>query len=84
MRIRCVKLVEQGIEFFVALVKEEVIGEEHAAKRTIENFESVLHRPVVLCGDLSGNYFGRPDLAHFLGRTIHASRIRWGTYEIPY
>jgi hypothetical protein len=84
MRIRCVKLQEQGIEFFVALVKEEVVEAEESARRTVANFESVLRIPVVLCGDLSGKYFGRHDLAHFLARTLHFSRIRWGSYELDY
>ncbi len=82
MRVRCIKLQEQGIDFFVALVKEHVVEETEYAKRTVANYESVLRCPVVLCGDLSGKYFGRPDLAQFLARTIHPSRIRWGTYEI--
>jgi hypothetical protein len=84
MRIRCIKLQEQGIEFFVALVKEDVVGAEDHATRTVANYESILHRPVVLCGDLSGKYFGRHDLAHHLARTIDPSRIRWGTYEVEY
>lgn len=84
MRIRCIRLQEQGIEFFVALVNEDVIDADEWANRTIANFESILNSPVVLCGDLSGKYFGRHDLAHHLARTIHPSRIRWGTYEIPY
>ncbi len=81
MRVRCIKLQEQGIDFFVALVKEQVVEEAEYAKRTVANYESFLRCPVVLCGDLSGKYFGRPDLANFLARTIHPSRIRWGTYE---
>lgn len=84
MRIRCVRLKEQGIEFYVALVKEDVVNVDADANRTIANFQSVLKRPVVLCGDLSGKYFGRSDLAHFVGRTIHPSQIRWGTYEVDY
>jgi hypothetical protein len=84
MRIRCIKLQEQGIEFFVALVKEDVVGAEEHATRTVANYESILRRPVVLCGDLSGKYFGRHDLAHHLARTIDPSRIRWGLYEFDY
>ena len=82
MRVRCIKLQEQGIEFFVALVKEHVVEEAEYAKRTVANYEGILRGPVVLCGDLSGKYFGRPDLANFLARTIDPRRIRWGTYEI--
>ncbi len=84
MRIRCIKLQERGTEFFVALVKENVVEEEAAAKRAVANYEGILHAPVVLCGDLTGKYFGRHDLAHFLARTLHPSRIRWGTYEFEY
>lgn len=84
MRIRCIKLREQGIDFFVALVNEDVVDAAESAKRAIVNYESILHSPVVLCGDLTGKYFGRHDLARYLARTIHPSRIRWGTYEIPY
>jgi hypothetical protein len=84
MRIRCVKLQEQGIDFFVALVKEDVVNAEEQARRTVTNYESVLNCPVVLCGDLSGKYFGRHDLAHFLARTVHPSRIRWGTFQLDY
>jgi hypothetical protein len=82
MRIRCIKLEEQGITFFAALVKEDVIEAPPQARRTIANFEEHLHAPVVLCGDLSGKYFGRKDLAAFLARTLHPSRIRWGSVNL--
>lgn len=85
MRIRCIKLQEQGIDFFVALVKEDVVGVVGArseANRTIAQFEKFLHAPVVLCGDVSGKYFGRKDLVDFLVRTLHPSRIQWGTHEL--
>ncbi len=84
MRIRCIKLQEQGISFFVALVKEDVIEAPALANRTIANFQQYLQAPIVLCGDLSGKYFGRRDLANFLARTLHPSRIRWGTFEVPF
>lgn len=84
MRIRCIKLQEQGISFFVALVKEDVIEAPALANRTIANFQHYLQGPIVLCGDLSGKYFGRKDLANFLARTLHPSRIRWGTFEAPF
>lgn len=82
MRIRCVKLKEQGIEFVVALVKEDVIDAPAEANDTIAKFQTYLRLPVVLCGDLSGKYFGRKDLATFLAETLLASQIRWGTFEI--
>jgi len=84
MRIRCIRLEEQGIIFFAALVKEDVITAPPQARQTIANFEEHLHAPVVLCGDLSGTYFGRKDLAGFLARTLPASRIRWGSFELPF
>lgn len=82
MRIRCIKLKEQGIEFFVALVKEDVITAPSQANQTIAMFQQYLRLPVVLCGDLSGNYFGRKDLANFVANTLQASQIRWGTCEV--
>lgn len=82
MRIRCIKLQEQGIDFFVALVKEDVVDAPSDAKHTIAQFEKFLHAPVVLCGDVSGKYFGRKDLVDFLVRAVHPSRISWGSYEL--
>lgn len=82
MRIRCIKMKEQGIEFFIALVKEDVITEPSQANQTVAMFQQYLRLPVVLCGDLSGNYFGRKDLANFLAGALQASQIRWGTCEI--
>ena len=76
MRIRCIKLQEQGISFFVALVKEDVIEAPSLANTTIANFQQYLQGPTVLCGDLSGKYFGQRDLANFLARTLHPSQIR--------
>jgi hypothetical protein len=61
-----------------------VIETPPRAKETIANFQEYLHGPVVLCGDLSGKFFGRKDLATFLARTLHPSRIRWGTVDVPF
>jgi len=82
MRIRCSKIREQGIEFFVALVREDVITAPPRADETIAMFQKYLKLPVVLCGDLSGNYFGRKDLANFLAQVLPFSKIRWDTYEL--
>jgi hypothetical protein len=82
MRIRCIKLQEQGVDFFVALVKEDVVNSTSEANHTIAQFEKFLHAPVVLCGDVSGKYFGRKDLVDFLVKTLHPSRIQWGVHEL--
>lgn len=82
MRIRCIKMQEQGIDFFVALVKEEVIDGGSVANHTIAQFEKFLSAPVVLCGDVSGKYFGRKDMVDFLVQTLHPSRIEWGIHEL--
>jgi len=82
MWIRCIKLQEQGVDFFVALVKEDVLDASSDANQAIAWFEKFLDAPVVLCGDLSGKYFGRKDLVAFLVRAVHPSRIKWGSHEL--
>jgi len=87
MRIRCIKLQDQGMDFFVALVKEDVVNARSVdarskANQIIAQFEKFLGAPVVLCGDVSGKYFGRKDLVAFLVQTLHPSRIQWGTHKL--
>jgi len=47
-------LPEHSIDFFVALVKEDVIAAASEADRTIAKFQKFLYASVVRCGDLSG------------------------------
>jgi hypothetical protein len=82
MGIQCIKKTEQGVEFFVVLVKEEAIEEPARANQTVAMFQKHLQRPVVLCGDLSGNYFGRKDLANFLAQTLSFSQIHWQRLDL--
>ena len=82
MGIRCIRKSEQGVDFFVVLVKEEVITEAARANQTVAMFQRHLKLPVVLCGDLTGNYFGRKDLADFVAHTLRFSQINWESYDL--
>lgn len=82
MGIRCIRKSEQGIDFFVVLVKEEVLREQKRASETMAMLQRHLNLPVVLCGDLSGNYFGRKDIANFLAQTLPFSQIPWESHDL--
>lgn len=82
MQIRFITLREQNVVFTIVLVKEHVFHNPVEQRDLVAELSLLFDMPVILCGDHSGRYYGRKDIANFLAAQLHPSRIRWGTMEV--
>lgn len=67
---------EQGIDFAVAVVRDNVLSSPTQRNETVRDLSIALRRPTVIMSDADGEMYGRTDIVRFLSH-VHPSRLPW-------
>jgi hypothetical protein len=84
MQVDAALLKEQGVEFAVVSVKEQVLQHKQRADETVADCQGLFGLPTVLMGQTAHGrveFYGRKDIANFLA-DVPIESLPWKRYTV--